>query len=428
MKDNMKIIKGNIIFTETSKEFKVIENGYIILKNGIIENIVDKLGEEYKNLEIIDYGNKLIIPGFIDMHLHAPQFANRGLGLDKELLPWLETYTFPEESKFSDDEYARKIYSRFVHELWKNGTTSSIIFATIHKDSTNILMNLLNDAGLAAYVGKVNMDRNSPDYLIEKTEDSLVDTEEWICEHTNVDSIVKPIITPRFVPSCSSELMRGLGELAEKYNLPVQSHLSENRGEIEWVKELHPNSKNYADVYNEYKLFGQTPTVMAHCVFNDEDEITLMAENKIFVAHSPISNFNLSSGIAPVRKYLNADVNVGFATDVSGGHSLSMKDVIVSAIQSSKMRWVYLDDSEDSISLPEAFYLSTKSSGAFFGKVGSFENGYDFDALIIDDENISSIDANTVVERLEKFIYIGDDRNIFERYVKGNKLIEPKIY
>ncbi len=428
MKDNMKIIKGNIIFTETSKEFKVIENGYIILKNGIIENIVDKLGEEYKNLEIIDYGNKLIIPGFIDMHLHAPQFANRGLGLDKELLPWLETYTFPEESKFSDDEYARKIYSRFVHELWKNGTTSSIIFATIHKDSTNILMNLLNDAGLAAYVGKVNMDRNSPDYLIEKTEDSLVDTEEWICEHTNVDSIVKPIITPRFVPSCSSELMRGLGELAEKYNLPVQSHLSENRGEIEWVKELHPNSKNYADVYNEYKLFGQTPTVMAHCVFNDEDEITLMAENKIFVAHSPISNFNLSSGIAPVRKYLNANVNVGFATDVSGGHSLSMKDVIVSAIQSSKMRWVYLDDSEDSISLPEAFYLSTKSSGAFFGKVGSFENGYDFDALIIDDENISSIDANTVVERLEKFIYIGDDRNIFERYVKGNKLIEPKIY
>ena len=167
---------------------------------------------------------------------------------------------------------------------------------------------------------------------------------------------------------------------------------------------------------------------MAHCVFNDEDEITLMAENKIFVAHSPISNFNLSSGIAPVRKYLNANVNVGFATDVSGGHSLSMKDVIVSAIQSSKMRWVYLDDSEDSISLPEAFYLSTKSSGAFFGKVGSFENGYDFDALIIDDENISSIDANNVVERLEKFIYIGDDRNIFERYVKGNKLIEPKIY
>lgn len=428
MSKNVKVYKGNIIFTETPKEFTELENGYIIVEDGKVKEVSEDLKEEYKNLEVIDYGDNLIIPGFNDMHLHAPQFPNRGLGLDEELLPWLETYTFPEEAKFKDEEYAKKVYSRFVHELWKYGTTRSVVFATIHKNATNILMDLFKDAGLGAYVGKVNMDRNSPDYLIEDTEESLKNTEEWLKEHTGDNSIVRPIITPRFVPSCTSKLMKGLGELAEKYNVPVQSHLSENRGEIDWVKELHPDAKNYATVYDEYKLFGQQPTVMAHCVFNNDDEIKLMADNGVFVAHSPISNLNLSSGMAPIRKYLEAGVNVGFATDVSGGHSISMMDVIASAIQSSKMRWVYLEEEHDSITVPEAFYLTTKSAGRFFGKVGSFEEGYDFDALVINDESISDLNPRSLTERLQRFLHIGDDRNIIDRYVVGNKLEEPKIY
>ena len=423
-----KVYKGNIIFTKTKDAFTIYENGFIVVEDGNIKTVSQDLDSKYKDLDLVDYTDKLIIPGFVDMHIHAPQFSNRGLGLDKELLPWLDTYTFPEEAKFKDEDYARKVYSRFVHELWKHGTTRSVVFATIHKDSTSILMDLFDDAGLGAYVGKVNMDRNSPEFLIGDTTSSIEDTIAWIEENKDKYSLIKPIISPRFVPSCTSELMEGLGELAVKYNLPVQSHLSENRGEIEWVKELHPDSLHYSDVYNQFKLFGDQPTVMAHCVHNSKEEIKLMAEKNIFVAHSPISNLNLSSGMAPIREFLEAGVKVGLATDVSGGHAISMLDVISSTIQSSKMRWVYLDENLPSLTIPEAFYLATKSSGEFFGKVGSFEEGYEFDALIIYVIYIYDINPRSLEERIQRFIHIGDDRNIVDRYVRGQKLEEPKIY
>lgn len=428
MKKNIKVYKGNLIFTEGPERFTEYENGFIIVEDGKIIELAKELRDEYKDLDLVDYGDNLIIPGFIDMHIHAPQFSNRGLGLDQELLPWLETYTFPEEAKFKDEDYAKKVYSKFVHELWSYGTTRSMVFATIHKDSTSILMDLFEEAGLGAYVGKVNMNRNSPDYLIETTEDSLRDTEAWLKDSLKRDSLVKPIVTPRFVPSCTGDLMEGLGRLAEEYDVAVQSHLSENRGEIHWVKDLHPDSEHYAGVYNDYKLFGQQPTVMAHCVHNTDEEIELMAANNIFVAHSPISNLNLSSGMAPIRKFLKAGVKVGLATDVSGGHSVSMMDVIAATIQSSKMRWVYLEEEHEALTVPEAFYLATKGPGRFFGKVGSFEPGYDFDALIIDDERISDINPRSLEERLQRFIHIGDDRNIVERYVLGQRLEEPRIY
>lgn len=428
MTENIQILKGNLIFTKTAEEFTELKESYIVVENGKIIEVGKELNKKYKDSHILDYGDNLIIPGFIDMHVHASQFSNRGLGLDEELLPWLDTYTFPEESKFEEEEYAKKVYSRFVKELWKYGTTRSVIFATIHNESTNILMKLLDDAGLGAFVGKVNMDRNSPEFLIEDTEESLRDTEKWLNQHRDVDSIVKPIITPRFVPSCTGKLMEGLGDLAERYDVPVQSHLSENIGEIDWVKELHPDSKDYASVYKEYKLLGQQPTIMAHCVHNTDDEIKLMAENNVFVAHSPISNLNLSSGIAPIRKFLDAGVNVGLASDVSGGHSISMMDVISSTIQSSKMRWLYLDKEHEPLTVSEAFYLSTKGPGKFFGNVGSFEVGNDFDALVIDDNNIKDINSRSLTERLQRFLHIGDDRNIIDRYVVGKKLEEPKIY
>lgn len=431
MGNNVKVYKGNVIFTKTPEEFEQLEGGYIVVEDGKVKEVAQNLPEQYKDAEVVDYGDKLIIPGFLDLHLHAPQFPNRGLGLDKELLPWLETYTFPEEAKFKDTEYAKKVYSRLVRELWKYGTTRSVVFSTIHKDSTKVLMDLFIEAGLGAYVGKVNMNRNSSPDLTEDTQESLRITEELLQEYSDKSPLVKPIVTPRFVPSCTPELMKDLGDLAKKYDAPVQSHLSENRGEIEWVKELHPEAKNYADVYDKLGLFGQQPTVMAHCVHVTDDEIKLMADNGVFVAHSPESNYNLSSGIAPIRKFLEAGVNVGFATDISGGHAISMMDVIAGAMKGSKMRWVYLEKEYASLSVPEVFYLATKSAGRFFskvGKIGSFEEGYEFDALVIDDESISDLNPRSLPERLQRFLYLGDDRNIVERFVSGKNLPEPKVY
>ena len=152
-----------------------------------------------------------------------------------------------------------------------------------------------------------------------------------------------------------------------------------------------------------------------------------MAENGVFVAHSPDSNLNLSSGIAPIKKYLENGVNVGLASDVSGGHTISIQESMTTAAQVSKMRWLYLDQDYEALSTSEVFFIATKGGGKIFGKVGSFEEGYEFDALIIDDSTIPDINERTLEERIERFIYIGDDRNIEERFVAGKKIEEPKI-
>ena len=424
---NINILKGNVIYTPKFGELKVVKHGYIVVQDNKVVGVYESLPKEYNSLEIHDYGDKIIIPGFVDLHFHAPQLSNRGLGMDKELLPWLESYTFPEEAKYSNLDYAEKAYKKVVKELWKYGTTRSVLFGTIHKDSTNILMDFLDKAGLGAYVGKVNMDRNSPDFYIEETSKSLKDTEEWLEETHNKYDMVKPIITPRFVPTCTSDLMKGLGELARKYNVPVQSHLSENQGEIDWVSNLHPESSFYGEVYNNYGLFGHQPTIMAHCVHGNDDEIELMAKNNVYVAHSPHSNNNLSSGIAPIRKLVEKGIPVGLASDISGGHAVSMTSVMAAAAQVSRLKWLEMNKEYEALSTPELLYLATKGGGSFFGKVGSFEEGYEFDALVIDDESLKDLNQRTLEERLERYIYIGDDRNIIERYVAGKRIEEPNF-
>ncbi|QXE17715.1 guanine deaminase [Clostridium sp. 001] len=422
------IVKGNIIFTKTFGKFEVFENGYIVVEGKCVKGVYKNFPEKFRNTRVIDYGDAIIIPGFVDLHLHASQYGNLGLGLDKELMPWLQEYTFPEEAKYADINYAKKVYSALIRDLWRFGTTRACVFATIHKDSTKLLMDLFAESGLSAYVGKVNMNRNSPEYLVESTENSVYDTEEILQEYSTKYELVKPIITPRFVPSCSMKLLKNLGNLAKKYNVPVQSHLCENNDEVKFVKELHPDCKNYARVYDRAGLLGDVPTIMAHCILVDEDEIELMNGKNVFIAHNPSSNCNLSSGIAPIRRFVTRGIPVGLGSDISAGHSLSMTNVIVNSGQASNLKWLQSSKVDKPFSTAELFYLATKGGGKFFGKVGSFENGYDFDALVIDDSSLSIFKQLSIEERLQKFIYTGDDRNIKERYVAGKKIEEPKCY
>lgn len=418
--------KGNVIFTSSKDNFEIHEDSYIMVDDGKVDRISKNLDESYKNAVIKDFGDKLIIPGFADIHLHAPQYLNRGLGMDDELIPWLNNYTFPEEGKFEDLNYSKVVFSNFIHDLWRFGTTRSVVYSSIFKESTELLMDMFIESGLSAYVGKVNMDQNSAPYLTENTEKSIIDTEDIILRYKDKSTLVKPIITPRFVPTCSGPLLEGLGNLAKKYEIPVQSHLNENTSEIIWVSELFPESKNYSSVYNDFGLFGQTTTIMGHCVYNNQDEMELMAENGVYVAHCPYSNLNLSSGMMKTRKYLDMNIPVGLGSDISGGHSLNMTSVIIAAIKMSKMVWLESEKQLDPLTLSEAFYLATKGGGSLFGKVGSFEEGYEFDALIIDDSSLTFGSDLTLDQRLQKFIYIGDDRNILERYVSGSQIKEPQ--
>ena len=425
MNNNIKIYQGNVIFTKAAKEFKIYNKGYIVVKEGKVEGVYENLPEKYSSYNVLDYGDKLIIPGMNDLHCHAPQFRNLGMAMDKELIPWLNDYTFPEESKYKDLEYAKKMYGKFIKEIWRQGTTRIAIYATIHKEASALLIDMLTKSGLGALVGKVNMDRNSPDFLIESLEDSLKATEELLDKYSS-SQLVKPIITPRFVPTCSSKLLSGLGDLSEKYDAPVQSHLSENKGEISWVQDLYPNSNYYGEVYNDFKLFGQKPTLMAHCSFSTEEELELMKNNNVMAVHCPSSNLNVGSGMMPIRKFLDKGISVALGSDISGGHTSSIFKTMVYAIEVSKLFWANSDKKIDFLSNSEAFYLATKGGGSFFGNVGSFEKGYEFDALVIDDSDLNH-DNYTLEERLERFIYIGDDRNILHRYVCGNLIDESRI-
>jgi guanine deaminase len=414
-------MEGTFVFTPNKEKFDIREDSFIVVKNNKVVGIFDEVPGEYSSLTIINNKGKIIIPGLIDLHLHAPQYKFRGSGMDLELLDWLNSYTFPEESKFKDASYANKIYSAFVDELKKSPTTRACMFATIHKDATLILMDLLEESGLKSYVGKVNMDRNSPEYLVETTEESLSETCNWIDEVLKRNyKNTKCILTPRFTPSCSDELMSGLKNIQNDYDVPLQSHLSENEKEIEWVKELEPWADNYGEAYNQFGLMGDSPkTIMAHCVSCPEDEIDLLKNKGVYVAHSPESNINIRSGIAPVREYLNKGLKVGLATDMSGGSSSSMFRAIQFSIQVSKLYWRLVDKNCNSLSTSEAFYLATKGGGSFFGKVGSFEEGYEFDAVVIDDSTIPFSTEFNVLNRLEKIIYLADSSNIKSKYVNG---------
>jgi guanine deaminase len=417
------ILKGNILYSKSPKDLICIPEGYLICEDGKVEGIYETIPQQYSKLECIDYKDHLIIPGLIDLHTHAPQYPIRSLGMDMELLDWLKHNTFPEEAKYADTQYAKEAYTIFAQDLKKSATTRACIFGTIHKEATRILMDILEETGLKCMVGKVNMNRNSPEFLCEDSKSSIEDTVLWLKETKQKYKNISPIITPRFLPSCTDDLLEELSVICREQELPLQSHLSENLSEIAWVKELCPSAEGYAQAYQQCDLFGNgIPTVMAHCVYLTEAEINLVKKNEVFIAHCPDSNANLASGIAPLRTFLDHNLNLGLGSDVAAGHTLSIFGSMVDAIKMSKLRWRLVDQTLKPLTMEEAFYLGTKGGGEFFGKVGSFEKGYEFDAVIIDDRKLTNLLPLTLKERLERVIYLSDDRHIIDKYVGGSRV------
>lgn len=427
------ILKGDICYSISLNEMITMEGAYAVCVDGKSRGVYKTVPEEYRSLPIYDYGRRIIIPGMVDLHIHAPQYAFRGTGMDMELMEWLQSRTFPEEARYEDEQYARKAYTIFAEQMKKSATSHACIFATKHRKATELLMELMEDSGIVSFVGKVNMDREAPESLCEPSADySAFDTFGWINSVNGKYKNTKPILTPRFIPCCTPELLEQLREIQNAYDLPVQSHLSENPGEIEWVRQHCPDALFYGDAYDGYGLFGEDHrrgrsirTVMAHCVYSSEDEIKRLHDNGVFVAHCPASNVNLSSGIAPVRKYIDEGLKIGIGSDVAGGHTESMLQAVCHAVQASKMYWRLEDRNMKPLSFDEAFYLGTKGGGEFFGKVGSFEEGYDFSAVILDDLYIPYPGELTLHDRLERAAYLSLDMvGLCAKYVAGRKLFD----
>lgn len=417
------ILHGDICRPDGGKVLTT-ENAYAVCVDGLSRGVFEQIPEQYASLPLRDAAGQLIIPGMVDLHVHAPQYSFHGLGMDMELLDWLKAYTFPEEAKYQDLDYAEKAYGLFVNDLKNSATTRACIFATVHRKATELLMRMLEDTGLITYVGKINMDRDAPDDLREADAyTSAFDTFGWLNDIEGKFERTKPILTPRFLPSCSDTLLNELREVLHAYDLPVQSHLSENPGEVELVKKLFPGAAFYGAGYDQYDMFGSAGrTVMAHCIYSTEEEVERISQNGVFVAHCPASNMNLSSGIAPVRKYLARRIRVGLGSDVAGGESLSVFRAIANAIQVSKLYWRLVDQSSAPLSFDEAFCMATVGGGEFFGKVGSFGEGYEFDAVVIDDRCLNSVSRRTLHERLERAVYRDAEGLITAKYCRGRKV------
>lgn len=410
------LYKGNIIHTIDKDTFEVFEKGYLMVQDGTIKEVGYDLHNKYPNEIVKDFEDHLIIPSFTDLHFHAVQYGNLGIGLDEELLDWLDMYTFKEEEKFSDLAYAKRIFDAAITHVIQSGTTRIVFFSSIHEAAAKLLVELCQGYGLTAFVGKVNMDRNASEGLQENTQQSIDITKRLL---DIGDEFVKTIVTPRFVPSCTEDLMASLGELA-KDDYPVQTHISENENEIEWVKSLHPDAQDYLDVYEQAGLIGKR-TILAHCVFCTPDEKERIKRSGAYVAHCPTANFNLTSGIMDAKDYINRGIPIGFGTDVGAGQTPSIRQVMVHAIQMSKVNRM-LDHHKEVISFSEAFYMATKGGGTYFGNCGNFEEGASADFLIIQPDKLAKVRNITVEEQLQRFIYSGNNNMIRYIYNRGNLL------
>ena len=413
------IIKGNIISAPEFGKLEITENGYLIAEDGKIKGTYQKLPQEYEDAFIEDYGDALVMQSFSDMHLHAPQYPMLGIGMDRPLLEWLNTYTFPTEARFADKDFARTTYHRLAGELAAKGTTRVCMFSSIHREATLILMEELENAGITGYVGKVNMDRNGGENYLETTEESISETVRWL-EECHFEHI-KPMITPRFTPSCSKELMQELGKIAKEKNLPIQSHLSENTSELDLVKSLHPDCTQYWESYQKYGLWNDQ-TLMAHCVWSDETERKAIKEAGVWAVHCAASNENLVSGYAPVRVMMNEGLNVVLGSDIAGGDHLSMFKNITAAIRASKARRIMDDRKTEFLSVIEAFFLGTSAAAPFFGEKPGFAPGNALHAIVVEDRTLPVVRPLSIRERLERCIYRREHGCVLAVYSEGKKI------
>ncbi|KAF2748025.1 guanine deaminase [Sporormia fimetaria CBS 119925] len=442
---------GTFVHCVSLSDLEISEKGAIgVDENGVIQFVeknvdlaqVHEKHSDWKEAKVTELkGNSFFFPGFIDTHTHAPQHPNTGLFGKTTLLSWLETYTFPTESSFSSLEKASPIYTNFVSRTLSHGTTTCAYYATIHVPATNLLADICLSRGQRALVGRVCMNSHSmsPDYYRDATlESALADSKASIDYIHSIDpqgDIVRPIVTPRFAPSCTAECLSALGDLAKSHDAFIQTHISENLGEIELVKELFPKSESYTAVYDETNLLTEK-TILAHAIHLDQKERETIKARGAKISHCPASNTALTSGCAPIREYLDMGLTIGLGTDVSGGFSPSILEECRQAIWTSRFRAMGNGD-DVKLSTQEALYLATRGGAKVVGlegKVGGFEVGMEWDAQMIclgevaeggEKEGVfesGPVDVwgwESMEDRVNKWVYSGDDRNCVAVWVRG---------
>lgn len=431
------VFRGNFVHSTSENALEILPDKILgISPSGKILFIEN--GESNQNLLEMQYGftskdviflkpRQFIMPGLIDTHIHAPQYSFTGTGYDCHVVDWLNKYTFPTEARFEDTNLALDVYKKLVRRLLMNGTTTASYFATIHLNATMVLCDVIVELGQRAYVGISDVDC-SPHEHSKTTECCAEETERFIKHVIDMNHpLVTPVLTARGVAHCTKSLLTIHGELAKKYNVPIQGHLREIKDELaswNFASEFSQTS-DLAKILEECELLTDK-AYYAHCIYVTEEEIDLMLLRSTGVAHCPISNFDLKSGVADIRHLLDRQLKVGLGTDVSGGHSPSMLDVIRQCITASNVVAFSKPESYRSLSYKDAFRLATLGGSEVLGlsdKIGNFEVSKEFDALLIDpdaeDSPFDCFDNDTLEDVIQKFLMLGDDRNILQVYVAG---------
>ena len=414
--------RGHVLYSQDKDTLVSRADACLIVENGLVREICDHVPEAFPEDAVVDWSDRLIIPGFCDLHTHAPQFLQRGLGMDLPLLQWLDVHTYPTEAAFADPAHARDIYTQFTDELLRQGTLAVCPFPTLHEEASDILFRALAERKLYAFSGKLNMDRNGPPDYIETTEASVASTARFLETHPGSGN-VKPCLVPRFTLTCTDELLDALGKLAGRYDVPVHSHVSESIEEIEAVRALFPHDPNGLSIFRRHGLAGRTPAIMAHCTFPDEETIRMLASMDVWVVHCPEATANIAAGgIMPVKQLLACGAALALGSDIGSGACLSIASAVAATVRYSKLRR-FLFPEWDAVTFAEAFWMGTRSGGRLFGQIGAFEPGWAFNALVIDDNAMPMPKAGLApAERLERFCYCGNDRWIRARYIQGEEI------
>ncbi|MFD2179748.1 guanine deaminase [Veronia pacifica] len=415
---------GNPTHMGIENSFQYFEDGLLVIKDGHIEALghYRELSEQLPtSLNVIDLRGQLILPGFIDTHIHYPQTRIIGAYGD-QLLDWLNNYTFPEEMRFSDVDYASEVAIEFFDQLLMNGTTTALVFGTVHPESVDVFFQEAEKRNLRMIGGKVLMDRHAPEALSDTPETGYQDSKNLIEKWHNKGRL-HYAVTPRFAPTCSDEQLAMAGKLLAEYpDVYLHTHLSENKQEIAWVKELFPESKNYLDVYDQHGLV-KPRAVFAHGVHLCDEQCHRMAEAGAAVAFCPTSNLFLGSGLFPLEKVEKIGVRVGIGTDIGAGTTFSMIHTMGEAYKVMQMQSCKLHPIKSlyqaTLGGAEALYLSDK--------IGNFIPGKEADFVVIDPEATELMKTRmehckNIEEKLFVLTTLGDDRAVSQTYSLGRRV------
>jgi len=416
----------------TQQSYEYYEDGVLLVgADGKVKAVgpAGTILSNNQNVQVVDYRGRLIVPGFIDSHVHYPQTEMIG-SFGEQLLEWLNTYTFPTEKQFADKEYARGVAKTFLGELVKNGTTTALVMATVHPQSVDALFEEAAKRNMRIIAGKVMMDRNAPDYLLDTPQTSYAESKVLI-DRWHKRGRALYAVTPRFAPTSTPEQLTMAGKLLQEYpDVYMHTHLSENKGEIAWVQELFPSSNGYLDVYNSFGL-SRKRSVYAHGVHLRDDEFTSLASTGAAIAFCPTSNLFLGSGLFDLQAAEAHGVKVGMGTDVGAGTSFSALRTMGEAYKVIQLHKAFTDNPADKKPLTalKAFYLSTLGAAKALDlddRIGSFKAGNEADFVVLNPNatdllKFRSARTTSLEEKLFVLQTLGDDRAVERTYIMGKR-------